>query len=210
MSGCPPLKSRKSDTEASTIEESSGPSPLISKDKTLGAAYFKTMSILSKTNDCSHFFGGPAASVRVFRELIGRVEKHVFPSSIGIQMSGVPVNIRDSATSLEYRLFDKVTINANGPFYRRRTALVTLPLLPIGSFEPNTTEARVLMLLHELGHMMKGEDGQWLLPNDGKDENESRLNSQKVERVCGEQIKALRKHQGKDYDQITVAPRIDR
>jgi hypothetical protein len=200
----------KSETAARAIEETSvDPSPLISKDKTLGAAYFKTLSILSQANDCSHFFGGPAASVRVFKELIGRVEKHVFPSSVGIQMSGVPVNIRDSANSLEYRMFDKVSINANGPFYRRHTSLVTLPLLPIGGFSPNTHEARVLMLLHELGHMMKGEDGNWLLPNDGKDEYKSRLNSQKVEQVCGEQIKALRKHESKVDSQITAAPRMD-
>ena len=49
------------------------------------------------------------------------------------------------------------------------------------------------MFLHELGHMVKGESGAWLLPDDGKDESQSRDNTRKVEDVCAEQIKNLSK-----------------
>lgn len=49
------------------------------------------------------------------------------------------------------------------------------------------------MFLHELGHMMKGNDGRWLLPDDGKDQNRSHVNSQKIEDFCGSEIKRLRK-----------------
>ena len=179
------------------------PSPLILMDKALGSAYFSTLSILSSNNACSAFFGGPAASVEVFSQLLERVQKDHFPRSIGIQMSGETVNVLNAGTNRQYRLFDKVTINADGPFYRRRFS--DLPLPRIGTFEPNTKEVRVLMFLHELGHVMKGEDGNWLLPNDGKDENLSRLNSQKIEDVCGAQIKALAKHDARSEAQISLA-----
>jgi hypothetical protein len=36
--------------------------------------------------------------------------------------------------------------------------------------------------------MMKGPDGNWLLPDDGGNEELSRNNSFKIEKVCGEQI----------------------
>jgi hypothetical protein len=169
------------------------PSSLVSKDRTLGTAYFNTLSILSTVNGCSLFFGGPAASVNVFKQLIRKVRKDYFTTPVGIQMSGETTNVNNAATRTDFRLFDKVVINANGPFYRRMFLRTNLPLHSIGTFEPNTREVRVLMFLHELGHVMKGDDGNWLLPDDGKDEGLSRLNSQKVERVCRAEIKALRK-----------------
>lgn len=51
------------------------PSSLIAQDKVLASAYFDTLSILSTTNGCSAFFGGPKASVDIFNQLIGRVRK---------------------------------------------------------------------------------------------------------------------------------------
>lgn len=184
-------------------------SPLISSDKELGAAYFNALRILSTPNECSIFFGGPALSVQVFKELFGKVQKHSISTPIGIQMSGGTTNVLNIETKAEYRLFDRVTINANGPFYRKHTSLSRLPMHPIGTFAPNTPEARVLMLLHELGHVLKGDDGNWLLPNDGKDEGMSRLNSQRVEHVCGEQIKALRRHEAKGDGQMILAGKTD-
>jgi hypothetical protein len=47
------------------------------------------------------------------------------------------------------------------------------------------------MLLHELGHLMKGPNGDWLLPDDGKSFTDSLSNTRKIESICGEQIRAL-------------------
>lgn len=201
---------RKNDAEPKPVEMISvDHSTLVSKDKALVSAYVNTLSILSTANECSLFFGGPAASVEVFKQLIGKVHKDSLMTPIGIQMSGEIVNITNSLTRTEYRLFDKVVINANGPFYQRMFSRLNRPLQPIGTFEPNTKEIRLLMLLHELGHVMKGEDGNWLLPNDGKDDNLSRLNSKQIEGVCGEQIKALRKHERKGEALVTIAGKDD-
>jgi len=181
------------------------PSPLVIKDKVLGSAYFNTLSILSRNNACSDFFGGPTASVDVFKQLIGRVQKYYDTTAIGIRMSGKTLSISNTLTKTKYRLFERVLINANGPFYRKRGSQSDLPLPRIGTFESNTKGVRVLMFLHELGHVMKGDDGNWLLPNDGKDENLSRLNSQKIGDVCGKQIKALGKHEARGETGLSLA-----
>jgi hypothetical protein len=66
----------------------------------------------------------------------------------------------------------------------------------IGTYEPASRESRVLMLLHELGHTVKADDGEWLLPNDGKNAILSRRNSLLIEKVCGEEIASLGNTEG--------------
>ena len=168
------------------------PSPLLTEDKILGEAYYDTLNILNTPNQCSEFFGGASASVDIFNELIANVRKEYFPSWIGIKMSGV-VNVSSMTSKRKYRLFEKVSINANGPFYRRRYLNAETNVPGIGRFAANTKEARVLMLLHELGHMVQGKSGDWLLPDDGNDEAQSRENTRKIEGVCVGQLKNLGK-----------------
>lgn len=173
------------------------PSPLIAEDKILRRAYYDTLSILSTNNLCSDFFGGPAASVEAFTQLMGRMRKEYLSGSIAMRMTGQTTNLQNDTTKKEYRLFEKVLINANGPFYRNRFTYPEPPGPPIGTFAPNTKEARVLIFLHELGHVIKGQDGEWLLPNDGNSEKVSKLNTRRIEGVCGDQIKGLGKSQSK-------------
>jgi hypothetical protein len=169
------------------------PSPLITEDKILGSAYYDTLSILSTANECSDFFGGSTASVDIFNGLIGKVRWSYLQPSIGIRMSGAALSGFNQTTRTRYRLFDKVSINRNGPFYRRKNSPWELTVRGVGTFAPNTKEARVLMFLHELGHIVKGEGGNWLLPDDGGDEALSRDNTRKIEDVCGGQIRNLGK-----------------
>lgn len=182
----------RSVAEARPSVSPSAPSPLISEDKVLGSAYYDTLTILSSDNSCSDFFGGPEA-VDIFNQLISKIQKSVLLVGIGMRMSGPTTNIHDFRTNKKYRIFDKVSLNSNGPFYRRKTALWETTVPKVGTFEPNTKEARVLILLHELGHLLKGSDGRWLLPDDGKDEGLSRANSYKIEDVCQDEIASLGK-----------------
>lgn len=175
-----------------TVKPESSPPPVISQDKVLGSAYYDTVSILSANNSCSDFFGGPAA-VDVFNELVSRIRKETLSVGIGMRMLGPTTNIYDARTKKNYRLFNKVYVNSRGPFYRKKAALWEPTVPRVGNFEPSTKEARVLMLLHELGHVMKGTDGHWLLPDDGKDEGLSRANSYKIEDVCEDEINSLGK-----------------
>ncbi|MGI8733221.1 MAG: hypothetical protein ACR2LM_07955 [Pyrinomonadaceae bacterium] len=167
------------------------PPVLISRDKVLESAYYNTLAILSRSNRCSDFFGSPTASMDVFNRFVSQVRKDYISSSIAMRMHGPTISGQDARTSTRYRLFSKVSINANGPFYKRGDSRSERTVLGIGNFRPNTHEVRVLILLHELGHLMKGQDGKWLLPDDGRNERLSLANSRKIEEVCGEQIKGL-------------------
>jgi hypothetical protein len=169
------------------------PSPLIAKDKILRTAYYDTLSILSTTNLCSDFFGGPEASVEAFSQLIGRMRKDYLSGSIGVRMTGETTNMLNATTKKEYRLFEKVQVNAKGPFYRNSFPFSDTSFAHIGTFEPNTRQARVLIFLHELGHVVKGEDGEWLLPNDGNNDKVSQENTRRIQGICGDQIKGLDK-----------------
>ncbi len=166
------------------------PSPLHAEDKVFRSAYDDTINILSTPNECSDFFGGSSSSVGVFNELFARVGRDFRAPSIGIVMSGTTTNVVSLKTGRKHRLFDKVMINRNGPFYRHRVR-ETQPTAPrVGSFQPNTREARVLMLLHELGHVVEA-NGKWLLPDDGRDEDLSRSNTRRIEDACKRQIRNL-------------------
>jgi hypothetical protein len=48
-----------------------------------------------------------------------------------------------------------------------------------------------LILLHELGHLIEGEDGTWLLPDDGLNGPQSKANTLRVQQACREQLNKL-------------------
>ena len=50
----------------------------------------------------------------------------------------------------------------------------------------------MLMLLHELAHLIAGPDGRWLIPDDGNNQELSRKNTLLVEARCRDQIKEIR------------------
>lgn len=167
------------------------PPAVISKDKVLASVYYDALAILSTNNRCSEFFGNRAASMNVFHRFVSQVRKEYAASSLVMRMRGPTISGSDASTNARYRLFSKVSINGNGPFYRSENSRSERTIQGIGSFAPNTREVRVLVLLHELGHLLRGQDGEWLLPDDGGNEELSLINSRKVEEVCGEQIKGL-------------------
>jgi hypothetical protein len=168
------------------------PPSLVTGDKILERAYTDTVSILGTPNECSDFFGG-IASVEIFDDLMSKVRKDYLSSTVGIRMSGTATTIFNMRTKNHYRLFKRVSINGNGPFYKNKLTNLQAFVPGVGRFAANTKEARVLMFLHELGHVVMGTSGDWLLPDDGVDESKSRENTKKIEDVCGEQIKNLSK-----------------
>jgi hypothetical protein len=106
-------------------------------------------------------------------------------------MSGLFADYVDSESGVFYRLFAEAELNTGGPFYKAKV-FPAEPFVPnVGSFRPNTREARVLILLHELAHLIKGPDSTWLIPDDGGNPQLSRQNTRTVEAQCGQQIRAL-------------------
>jgi len=157
----------------------------------LERAYVDASGLLGSEGECGQFFIGNG-SRDVLEEFVAKLQVRLISDSrIGIKMFGMYSNFVEPAAGLRYRLFEKMEINSAGAFFRAKT-FAAEPFVPnIGSFRPNTREARVLILLHELAHLIKSNEGTWLIPDDGSSAQLSRLNTSIVESRCGQQIRAL-------------------
>src|SRR2546423_7625109 len=106
-------------------------------------------------------------------------------------MRGQTMFVTNATYGFTYRLFDKAELNLRGSFYHANYFHLTASAPAIGDFPPNTREARVTILLHELGHLIEDSDKQWLLPNDGNDASVSHENTLRIVAVCREEIRRL-------------------
>lgn len=157
----------------------------------LDRAYLDARELLTHDNTCSQFYGGNKAE-RVLDELTIRLRpRSIRDSRIGIEMSGSFTYVVDQERAISYRLFEKAEINSSGPFYTSLAFRDGPPVPRIGSFAPDTREARVVILLHELAHLIRGNNKTWLIPDDGNNPLVSRQNTALVESRCGELIRAL-------------------
>jgi len=151
------------------------------------SSYSDVFRVLKDENACSQFFGGPQSAVTVFNQFARRLRlKRLGANSVGVVMSGDYTLYQDMKTGQSYRIFDESSLNTEGPFRRKDTARMR-----VGGFPADTRQARALMLLHELGHLIKGKDGRWLLPNDGGDAVLSESNTREVESHCRATLLAL-------------------
>jgi hypothetical protein len=145
------------------------PLTLTTNDAINSSLYMDVFNVLKDDNSCSRFFGGSATAVHVLNQLTLQFRKKPLRSHlVGFQMSGQHINVSN-------RQPHDAEV--------KRT---------VGRFPIHTREAKTLMLLHELGHLLPGKDGNWLLPNDGGDNFQSMRNSRTVEQHCVEQIRALK------------------
>lgn len=194
----PNLTDRKSNAIQGALPESNnsigsnivtaGRSPLPSL---VHEAYHNAAIILGANNSCSRFFGG-TQSVEALDSLVERLHMVTSFSALGIRMSGASTVTRNAKTGLTYRTFAKAEINQKGAFFKTKLFPEEPTVPAIGSFRSATNEARVLMLLHELGHMILGSDGHWLLRDDGDNAQLSASNTAVIENVCGREIRRIK------------------
>jgi hypothetical protein len=187
------------DSKPATTEEVAEPSRkpppdivFVKKDWDLTQAYRDVFTILSNENTCSSFYGGPRAATVVLNGFVVRVDSEPLVRGISFQMTGKPRLFRDPTTGAWYRLFDRTRVNVNGSFYQRRQDAMRKFPSNVGSFAPGTRPARALILLHELGHLIQGENGAWLIPDDGDDSLQSKANTLRVQQACQVQLKELK------------------
>jgi hypothetical protein len=158
----------------------------------LEQAFQDAFSILSKNNSCSRFFGDTKTAGEVLQRLATQFQLHLLRDSrTGIEMFGNFTYFGQTEERGGYRLFAAATINTAGPFFKAKVFPAEPYVPPVGSFLPNTREARVLMLLHELAHLVKGQNGSWLIPDDGNSAALSKRNTELIESQCRQQILSL-------------------
>ena len=167
------------------------PSALSSRDPQkfglIDLAYLDAFTILLDDNQCSRFFGGRYA-VSALTELVRILKPRYLDQNIAIRMSGDITTFQSQATGFTFRMFKNAEVNLSGSFFRtnHRGSVSSVYL-------PNTRETRVVVLLHELGHLVKTPDKRWVLADDGKDLGISLDNTEKVVSACREQIDSLSK-----------------
>jgi len=173
------------------IDESTHPLVLTKRDWDLTSAYSDVFKILSSQNTCSNFYGGPRTATTVLNGFVTRVKSQPLVPEVSFQMTGRLRVIRDPATGAWYRLFEQTRVNINGSFYQRRIDPLRKFPSDVGNFSPGSRAARALILLHELGHLIQSENGDWLLPDDGFNGEQSTANTLRVQQVCRKELKAL-------------------
>jgi len=194
-----PKPKQASETATSLEPEIAAPAPvptplhLAIKKKRYADAYLDAYRILKEENSCSRFFGGALKAVEVLNSLTGQFKKKRLDNhNVAIKMSGSYSKVLNQQTGASYRLFEHVLINTNGPL-ALPPAISATHNQAIGRFRTDTREARALILLHEIGHLLRGSDGNWLLPNDGTDPEVSLQNTITVQSYCLKQLTALGK-----------------
>jgi hypothetical protein len=157
----------------------------------LEKAYLDVFSILKEDNACSRFYGG-APAISALNELFAKLHPTYLDRTIAIRMSGRTTMFQNNLTKFTFRVFDKAEINLSGAFYRSNgPSERRIPL--VGGLQPNTRASRIVVLLHELGHMVHNVENkeQWLLPDDGTDQKLSINNTEMVLGVCRKDIDAI-------------------
>ena len=157
----------------------------------LERAYLDAFTVLGEQNTCSEFFGGHTAQGVLDALVIELREERMNDATIGIRMSGSFTSFANADEGGSYRIFARAQLNTEGPFCKAKV-FAAEPFVPnVGTFRPNTREVRVLILLHELAHLIQGRNGTWLIPDDGGNPQLSRQNTSTVESRCGVQIRNL-------------------
>ena len=157
------------------------------KPSLIEKAYLDALTILKEDNSCSRFFGGSSA-IGGLNELVRHLTPTHLDRLIAVQMKGETSRVQDYLTGRAFRRFQKAEVNLSGPFFKGNASLYEAKIPFIGTFPPNTREARVTILLHELGHVLSTADKKWILPDDGNDASLSRKNTDRVIDACRGQI----------------------
>jgi len=162
-------------------------------------AYLDAYTILRDDNPCSRIFGGPAA-IEALNELVRNLRPAYLERYIAVRMSGEVTLFRNASSGFSYRMFEKAEINLMGSFYRSNTpSQHTVPL--VANYQPNTRKTRVALLLHELGHLVRGADKKWVLSDDGNDLERSVKNTEYVVDACRDEIEYVTR--------LTVAQQLE-
>ena len=165
---------------------------IVSKDERklneLDKAYLDVFTILRDDNPCSRLYGGTGA-VEALNELMRVLRPSYLDRQIAMRMSGQTTMYQNAATGFSFRMFEKAEINMLGSFYRGHTPSERRISI-VADFQPNTRRTRAVLLLHELGHLVRGADKKWVLSDDGNNLDLSVKNTAYVVDVCRDEIEA--------------------
>ena len=184
-------------------------SPVKDVNSVISKAREQVLNILQKQNTCSAWFQDTEPdAAEIFDslqyELDGKGESEVY--RMRDDLGEIRFKHPWAASAIEYAgKASVVTLNSNGPFFKHDARMRTINSIGIlgsnenwkvqmvGPYSGNTQEVRVLILLHELGHIIgriPSDDASW--------NGASSRNTAEVLRHCKQEIQLLR--QQEPYD----------
>ena len=178
-------------TASNNAESRAIPLTLTKRDREVTQAYADVFKILSDQNPCSSFYGGPRTATTVLNNFMPAIESHRLTRDVTFLMTGRLRLLQEPLTGTSYRIFEKVTVNTNSSFYQRRIDTILRFPSDVGRYPPGTRPARALILLHELGHLIQGQNGDWLIPDDGFNDAQSQQNTLTIQQACRAQLQLL-------------------
>jgi RHS repeat-associated protein len=165
----------------------------------INTTVLQVAQIFSVSNDCTTFFCG-AGSVgwNVAQEALTELATRLRPGRAGSADVGIQLNppwVDYIKGSMHYRVPKDGVVNDVGAFLATFNMLARRRNYPIGGYQPNTTRARVLMLLHEVAHLLydPAAPSNPLIPDDNQTTNsgQSVRNTETVKRACKTEIEKL-------------------
>ena len=143
-------------------------------------------NVLSGNNSCSQFFQGSTGAIAALGALTSVLEARLFINRPGLGISmrfNLPYTLA-SAGGTTYRVPSSALVNTQGIFFFGITFL--------GPFSSDSTAGQVLQVLHEVAHLIRQPNGNWLIFNDGMPGGTSisKANTAVVAAHCSDAIKA--------------------
>jgi len=174
------------------VEAEPGPLVMSHRDSSFKVAYGDVFTILHEENNCSQFYGGPRLATTVLNSFITQVKPGMLLREVSMEMSGSLQMVHEQSSGANYRIFGRTVVNVNGSFYNHRLDPSYHQARYIGKYLSGTRAARALILLHEMAHLIRAEDGNWLIPDDGNDRLRSTDNTLRVQKACFPQLERLK------------------
>jgi len=166
----------------------------------LEEAFTSVGLILEDGGRCSKFFCGSAGERPNADELalatirsIAKIGPYPGRSAVGIaQLPPIRISVPSMNSSYQIRIATTMLVNEKGPFFRGTDPQTLRPFPDIGGYRTGTREARIVMILHEMAHVIRANPSgaPLLIPDDNEDDGAgvSRDNSNVIRRECGGEI----------------------
>ncbi len=146
-----------------------GGDPADSKQAKINQAVADAKAILQRGGKCATFFQDGYADMDGVLRAVDDLGEKLTPGTLsssendaGIKQSGAQSTVTYTPDGTQYRLFASAVVNNNGPFFSAfypGTSTVRPRIGSTSGYTAGTRQAQVLMVLHEIAHLIKRADG---------------------------------------------------
>jgi len=179
-----------------------GGDPYYSNQEKIARAVADARAILQRGGACATFFkdgydstDGMVNALDSLGEKLASQDLSSNENDVGIKQWGAETSVTYAPNGTQYRLFDNAVVNNNGPFFSAfypGSSTVRPRIGSTSAYAAGSRQAQALMMLHELAHLIrKSGGGDYLIPGDGDDPDQSKTNTNTIDAACHDDINAV-------------------